>query len=89
MAEMTATAAEARANFSRIANQVSRSRRPITVLKNSKPWVTISPIDEDSPVVGLDLSALAPLPIDPQFGHAILPAEWDDPADEGLYDDLA
>ena len=26
--------------------------------------------------------------IDPERGYAILPAEWDDPEDDGLYDDL-
>jgi antitoxin Phd len=35
--------AEAKNNFSRVTAEVNRSGRPVTVLKNNKPWVTISP----------------------------------------------
>lgn len=88
MAELTATAAEARANFSKIANRVSESGRPVTVLKNSRPWVTISPITDDSPVKGVDWSETDVIKIDEEKGYAVLPSEWDDPEDDGLYDEL-
>ena len=44
MAALTATVAEARNNFSRIAEQVNRSGREVIVFRHSKPWVKISPI---------------------------------------------
>ena len=68
MNEMTATVAETRANFSKIANTVNQTGRPVTVFKNSKPWVLVAPVGKG-------------------YGDRI-PAEWDDPEDEGLYDDL-
>ena len=43
MATLTATASEARANFSQIASGVSETGQPVTVFKNSKPWVEIVP----------------------------------------------
>ncbi|MCL1922446.1 MAG: type II toxin-antitoxin system Phd/YefM family antitoxin [Propionibacteriaceae bacterium] len=47
----TVTAADARAQFSRIAEEVSRTGSPVTVFKNSRPWVEIQPIRprEDTP----------------------------------------
>ena len=45
MAEMTATVAETRANFSKIAATVRETGRPVTVFKNSKPWVLVAPIE--------------------------------------------
>ena len=44
MAVLTATVAEARNNFSRIAEQVNRSGREVVVFRRSKPWVKISPV---------------------------------------------
>jgi len=41
---MTVTAADARAKFSRIADEVARTGSPVTVFKNSRPWVEIRPI---------------------------------------------
>ncbi len=35
--------AEAKNNFSRVTAEVNRTGRPVTVLKNNKPWVVISP----------------------------------------------
>lgn len=35
--------AEAKDSFSRIAAEVNRTGRPVTVLHNNRPWVTISP----------------------------------------------
>ena len=43
MATLTATASEARANFSQIASGVFETGQPVTVFKNSKPWVEIVP----------------------------------------------
>ena len=47
MATLTATAAEARSNFSRIATTVSETGQRVTVFKNSKPWVVIAPAAND------------------------------------------
>ncbi len=88
MVVLTATAAEARLNFSKIAAQVSQSGSPVTVFKNSRPWVTINPVGEDSNVRSIDWGALDVVGADPKTGRTVLPAEWDDPADEGLYDDF-
>jgi len=48
---MTVTAADARAKFSRIADEVARTGTTVTVFKNSRPWVEIRPIGsgEESP----------------------------------------
>ena len=35
--------AEAKNNFSRVTAEVNRSGKPVTVLKNNRPWVVISP----------------------------------------------
>ncbi len=43
MPTLTATASEARANFSQIASGVFETGQPVTVFKNSKPWVKIVP----------------------------------------------
>ena len=43
MPTLTATASEARANFSQIASGVCETGQPVTVFKNSKPWVEIVP----------------------------------------------
>lgn len=85
---ITATAAEARSHFAKIANTVSMTGEAVTVLKNSRPWVTISPITKESPIKTRDWSKVDMIRIDPEVGHAVLPAEWDDPEDDGLYDDL-
>lgn len=39
----TVTAADARSHFPRIAQAVSETGEPVTVFKNSRPWVTIQP----------------------------------------------
>lgn len=46
MTVLTATAAEARTNFSRIASAVSETGERVTVFKNSKLWVVIAPAGE-------------------------------------------
>ena len=45
--------AEAKNNFSRVTAEINRTGRPVTVMKNNKPWVTISPAAAQS-AVGLD-----------------------------------
>ena len=39
----TVSASEARANFSKVGDEVFRTGQPVTVFKNSKPWLIISP----------------------------------------------
>ncbi len=54
MATLTATASEARANFSQIANGVCETGQPVTVFKNSKPWVRIIPSNFPSSAIEED-----------------------------------
>lgn len=90
MPELSATVAEARANFSKIAAAVSDSGRPVTVFKNSKPWVVIAPVGQGYSGIApaIDWSRAGAMPIDDRYGHAVLPSSWDEAEDEGLYDDL-
>ncbi|MCL2788439.1 MAG: type II toxin-antitoxin system Phd/YefM family antitoxin [Micrococcales bacterium] len=48
---MTVTAADARAQFSRIADQVARTGSTVTVFKNSRPWVEIHPVGSSKDVL--------------------------------------
>jgi prevent-host-death family protein len=41
----TVTTAEARAQFSRIADHVRATGQPVTVFKHSRPWVVIGPAE--------------------------------------------
>ncbi len=43
MAALTLGLAEAKNNFSKVTAEVNRTGRPVTVLKNNKPWVVIQP----------------------------------------------
>ena len=43
MATFTIGLAEAKKNFSRLTAEVNRTGKPVTVLKNNKPWVVIQP----------------------------------------------
>lgn len=43
MVGLTIGFAEAKNNFSRLAAEVNRTGKPVTVLKNNKPWVVIKP----------------------------------------------
>ncbi len=89
MPTLTTTVEEARANFSKIANGVIETNQPVTVLRNSKPWVVISPADTsleaEMPVI--DWNKINVIKIDKELGHAILPTSADYAGDEGLYDD--
>ena len=58
MIATTVGLAEAKNNFSRITAEVNRSGKPVTVLKNNRPWVTIAPAagvaDPDLVAVAVD-----------------------------------
>ena len=41
---LTIGLAEAKTNFSKVTAEVNRTGRPVTVLKNNRPWVVISPV---------------------------------------------
>lgn len=55
MAALTMGLAEAKNNFSKVTAEVNRTGRPVTVLKNNKPWVVIQPADaaRDGNAVGV------------------------------------
>ena len=91
MDEMTATVAETRANFSKIAHTVNETGRPVTVFRNSKPWVLVAPVGMGygDRIPNIDWSKHDVVRMDAETRRTLLPAEWDDPEDEGLYDDLA
>ncbi len=40
---LTIGLAEARNNFSSVTAEVNKTGRPVTVLKNNRPWVVINP----------------------------------------------
>ncbi len=40
---LTIGLAEAKNNFSRVTSEVHRTGKPVTVLKNNRPWVVITP----------------------------------------------
>ena len=52
---LTVTASEARANFSKLGEEIARTGKPVTVFKNSKPWLVITPA-ENWRDLGVDLS---------------------------------
>ena len=91
MKELTATVAETRANFSKIAATVNALGRPVTVFKNSKPWVLVAPVDRGygDRIPNIDWSKQDVIRMDAESRTTVLPAVWNDAEDEGLYDDLA
>lgn len=46
--------AEAKMNFSRVTSEVHRTGKPVTILKNNKPWVVIAPVRPDAMDVAVD-----------------------------------
>ena len=85
MGETTATVAETRANFSKIAATVNVTGRPVTVFKELEALGARGSRGEG-------LQGPHPqhrLRMDTESRRTVLPAEWDDPVDVGLYDDLA
>lgn len=87
MTELTATVAETRANFSKIASTVSETGKPVTIFRNSKPWVAITPLSEKH-IPAVDWTAAGTILPDAVTGTTVLPASWDDAEDDGIYDDL-
>ena len=62
MATFTIGLAEAKKNFSKLTTEVNRTNKPVTVLKNNKPWVIIYPasaIDETEDNVAIDMLSKA------------------------------
>ncbi|MBP3222415.1 MAG: type II toxin-antitoxin system Phd/YefM family antitoxin [Actinomycetaceae bacterium] len=45
MSVLTIGLADAKNNFSRLTTQVNDMGKPVTVLKNNRPWVVISPAE--------------------------------------------
>jgi len=43
---LTVSASEARANFSKLGDEIARTGKPVTVFKNSRPWLVITPAPE-------------------------------------------
>ena len=48
MATYTIGLAEAKNNFSKVTAEINRTGKPVTVLKNNKPWVIIQPAAADA-----------------------------------------
>lgn len=53
MTALTMGLAEAKNNFSRVTAEVNRTGKPVTILKNNKPWVVIQPARENSNATGV------------------------------------
>jgi antitoxin Phd len=51
MAAITMGLAEVKNNFSKVTAEVNRTGRPVTVLKNNKPWVVIQPASASADAV--------------------------------------
>ena len=47
---------EAKNNFSKATAEVNRTGRPVTVLKNNKPWVVISPAPQGAGADAVDVA---------------------------------
>ena len=86
MAEMTATVAETRANFSKIAPQRCAKRGdPSAVFKNSKPWVLVAPPQRSGygdHIPSIDWAKQDVVRSIGNAPNAILPADWDDEEDD-------
>lgn len=46
--------AEAKTNFSKVTAEVHATGKPVTVLKNNKPWVVIAPVSRSAVDVAVD-----------------------------------
>jgi len=44
----TVTASEARANFSKLGEEIARTGKTVIVFKNSKPWLMMAPVQTES-----------------------------------------
>ena len=51
MPALTMGLAEVKNNFSKVTAEVNKSGRPVTVLKNNRPWVIIQPVSTEVSVL--------------------------------------
>ena len=51
MSTLTMGLAEAKNNFSRVTAEVNRTGKPVTILKNNRPWVVIQPAQKSESAV--------------------------------------
>lgn len=51
MSTLTMGLAEAKNNFSRVTAEVNRTGKPVTILKNNRPWVVIQPAQQSESAV--------------------------------------
>ncbi|MGR1084059.1 type II toxin-antitoxin system Phd/YefM family antitoxin [Olegusella massiliensis] len=51
MPALTMGLAEVKNNFSKVTAEVNKSGRPVTVLKNNRPWVVIQPVSTEVSVL--------------------------------------
>lgn len=56
MPAVTMGLAEAKNNFSKVTAEVNRTGRPVTVLKNNRPWVVIQPAAEATRTDAVDVA---------------------------------
>ncbi|MDR0847855.1 MAG: type II toxin-antitoxin system prevent-host-death family antitoxin [Propionibacteriaceae bacterium] len=68
---ITVTTADARAQFSRIADTVVATGQPVTVFKHSRPWVQITPVDAgDWAEIPNERTLAAMREVETMHGHA-------------------
>ena len=53
MAALTMGLAEVKSNLSRVTAEVNRTGKPVTVLKNNKPWMVIQPVAAQASTVDI------------------------------------
>lgn len=51
MSTLTMGLADAKNNFSRVTAEVNRTGKPVTILKNNRPWVVIQPAQQSESAV--------------------------------------
>ena len=51
MSTLTMGLVEAKNNFSRVTAEVNRTGKPVTILKNNRPWVVIQPAQQSESAV--------------------------------------
>lgn len=56
MAAITMGLAEVKNNFSKVTAEVNRTGRPVTVLKNNRPWVVIQPATQSAEGGAVDVA---------------------------------
>jgi len=63
---LTVSASEARANFSKLGDEIARTGKAVTVFKNSKPWLVIAPAQTEDRDTVIDLNGKRELTPDEQ-----------------------